>query len=88
MAKPSASCAITACPPPCLLTSFYWDNLIHFGMGPKAGPDGRLAITFPMGDGPLPGIAAEAIGKWALGRPPLSGRAARGVSRFRFPRRG
>jgi uncharacterized protein YbjT (DUF2867 family) len=50
-----------------LLTSFYWENLIHFGMGPKAGPDGQLAITFPMGDAPLPGIAAEDIGKCALG---------------------
>jgi len=29
-----------------LLTSFYWDNLIYFGMGPKKGPDGKLAITF------------------------------------------
>jgi hypothetical protein len=28
-------------------TSFYWDNFICFGMGPKPGPDGRLAITFP-----------------------------------------
>ncbi|MEW6444074.1 MAG: NmrA/HSCARG family protein [bacterium] len=50
-----------------LLTSFYWDNLIHFGMGPKRGPDGRLAITMPMGDKKLPGIAAEDIGKCALG---------------------
>src|SRR3954452_25317560 len=33
-----------------LLTSFYWDNFIHFGMGPTAGPDGKLAITFPMDD--------------------------------------
>src|SRR6186713_192201 len=24
-------------PTTCLLTSFYWDNLIHFGMGPKKG---------------------------------------------------
>ena len=48
-----------------LLTSFYWDNLIHFGMGPKKGPDGKLAITFPMGDRKLPGIAAEDIGKCA-----------------------
>jgi len=45
-----------------LLTSFYWDNLIHFGMGPKRGPDGRLAFTLPMGDSKLPGIAAEDIG--------------------------
>jgi uncharacterized protein YbjT (DUF2867 family) len=50
-----------------LLTSFYWDNFIHFGMGPKPGPDGVLAITFPMGDRKLPGIAAEDIGKCAYG---------------------
>ena len=50
-----------------LLTSFYWDNLIHFGMGPKKGPDGRLAFTMPMGDKKLPGIAAEDIGKCAYG---------------------
>jgi uncharacterized protein YbjT (DUF2867 family) len=46
-----------------LLTSFYWENLIYFGMGPKKGSDGKLAITFPMGDKKLPGIAAEDIGK-------------------------
>jgi uncharacterized protein YbjT (DUF2867 family) len=50
-----------------LLTSFYWDNLIHFGMGPKRGEDGTLAITFPMGDKKLPGIASEDIGKCAYG---------------------
>ncbi len=50
-----------------LLTSFYWDNFIHFGMGPKPGPDGTLAITFPMGDRKLPGIAAEDIGRCAYG---------------------
>ena len=50
-----------------LLTSFYWDNLIYFGAGPKKGPDGKLAITFPMGDKKLPGIAAEDIGKCAYG---------------------
>ena len=50
-----------------LLTSFYWDNFIYFGMGPKKGPDGRLAITMPMGDKRLPGIAAEDIGKCAYG---------------------
>jgi uncharacterized protein YbjT (DUF2867 family) len=50
-----------------LLTSFYWDNLIHFGMGPKKGPDGKLAITLPMGDKKLPGIAAEDIGRCAFG---------------------
>jgi len=50
-----------------LLTSFYWDNFIFFGMGPKKGPDGKLAVTFPMGDKKLPGIAAEDIGKCAYG---------------------
>jgi uncharacterized protein YbjT (DUF2867 family) len=50
-----------------LLTSFYWENFIFFGMGPKKGPDGKLAITLPMGDKKLPGIAAEDIGKCALG---------------------
>lgn len=50
-----------------LLTSFYWDNFIYFGMGPKPGPDGVLAITLPMDDKPLPGIAAEDIGKCAYG---------------------
>ncbi|MDH3269449.1 MAG: NmrA/HSCARG family protein, partial [Ignavibacteria bacterium] len=48
-----------------LLTSFYWDNFIYFGMGPKKGPDGKLAITLPMGDKKLPGIAAQDIGKSA-----------------------
>jgi uncharacterized protein YbjT (DUF2867 family) len=50
-----------------LLTSFYWDNFIHFGMGPKKGADGKLAVTFPMGDKKLPGIAAEDIGRCAYG---------------------
>jgi uncharacterized protein YbjT (DUF2867 family) len=50
-----------------LLTSFYWDNLIHFGMGPKRGADGKLAFTLPMDEAKLPGIAAEDIGKCAYG---------------------
>jgi uncharacterized protein YbjT (DUF2867 family) len=50
-----------------LLTSFYWDNLIGFGMGPRKGPDGKLAITLPMGDKKLPGIVAEDIGRCAYG---------------------
>jgi uncharacterized protein YbjT (DUF2867 family) len=50
-----------------LLTSFYWENFIHFGMGPKKNPDGALAITLPMGDRKLPGIAAEDIGRCAYG---------------------
>jgi uncharacterized protein YbjT (DUF2867 family) len=50
-----------------LLTSFYWDNLIYFGAGPQRGPDGVLAITFPMDDKKLPAIAVEDIGKAAYG---------------------
>jgi uncharacterized protein YbjT (DUF2867 family) len=50
-----------------LLTSFYWDNLIHFGMGPKPAGDGRLAFTLPTGEAKMPGIAAEDIGKCAYG---------------------
>ncbi len=48
-----------------LLTSFYWDNLIFFGMGPKRGPDGTLVFNLPMGDRKLPSIAAEDIGRCA-----------------------
>ena len=50
-----------------LVTSFYWENFIHFGMGPKKGPDGTLAITFPMGDKRLSSIASDDIGKCAYG---------------------
>jgi len=50
-----------------LIASFYWENMIYFGMGLKKGPDGKLAITFPMGDKKLAGIAADDIGKCAYG---------------------
>jgi uncharacterized protein YbjT (DUF2867 family) len=50
-----------------LLTSFYWDNLIYFGLGPKPGADGKLHFGLPMGDKPLAGIAAEDIGRCAHG---------------------
>jgi uncharacterized protein YbjT (DUF2867 family) len=68
-AKGEANQAFTSLklPVTILLTSFYWDNFIHFGMGPKKGPDGKLALTFPMGDKKLPGIAAEDIGRCAYG---------------------
>jgi uncharacterized protein YbjT (DUF2867 family) len=48
-------------------TSFYWDNMIYFGLGPKKGPDGKLVFTLPMDDKKLPAIAAEDIGKCAYG---------------------
>lgn len=50
-----------------LVASFYWDNLVYFGMEPKRGPDGVLTLAMPMGDAPLSGIAAEDIGKCAYG---------------------
>jgi len=50
-----------------LFASFYWENLIYFGMGPKKGPDGKVVFTLPMADKKLTGIAAEDIGKCALG---------------------
>ena len=56
-----------AVPTTFLLTSFYWDNLIYFGAGPQRGPDGVLAVTFPLDDKPLSSIAVEDIGKCAYG---------------------
>ena len=50
-----------------LHTSFYWDNVIHFGMGPRRQADGSLAFMLPMGHARLAGIAAEDIGKCAYG---------------------
>ena len=50
-----------------LHASFYWENMIYFGMGPKKGADGKLAITFPLGNTKMAGIASEDIGKCAYG---------------------
>ena len=50
-----------------LHTSFYWDNLVHLGMGPQPGDDGTLNFVLPMDDAPLPGIAAADIGACAAG---------------------
>ena len=50
-----------------LLASFYWDNFIYFGAGPKRGEDGKLALTLPIGDAKMAGIASEDIGKCAYG---------------------
>ena len=50
-----------------LRASFYWDNFIYFGAGPKKGPDGKYYITFPLDDKKMAGIAAEDIGKCAYG---------------------
>ena len=47
--------------------SFYWDNFIFFGSGPKKGPDGKLYLTFPLDDKKMAGIAAADIGKCVYG---------------------
>jgi uncharacterized protein YbjT (DUF2867 family) len=48
-----------------LYTAFYWENFIFFGVEPKRGEDGRLALTFPLGSAKMPAMAAEDIGKVA-----------------------
>jgi uncharacterized protein YbjT (DUF2867 family) len=50
-----------------LLAAFYWDNLIHFGMGPRRQEDGSLVLALPLGGQQLPGIASGDIGGAALG---------------------
>lgn len=50
-----------------LHTSFYWDNMITFGMGPASDEDGRLALTLPIDDAKLPSMAASDIGACAYG---------------------
>jgi hypothetical protein len=50
-----------------LQASFYWDNFIYFGSGPKRGEDGKLSLALPIGHSKMAGIAAEDIGKCAYG---------------------
>jgi uncharacterized protein YbjT (DUF2867 family) len=50
-----------------LLTSFYWDNFISFGMGPKRTANSDFVLSLPIGEKKLAGIAAEDIGKCAYG---------------------
>jgi uncharacterized protein YbjT (DUF2867 family) len=50
-----------------LRTAFYWENFIFFGLGPKRGDDGVLAVTYPLGTSRMPSMAAADIGKIAFG---------------------
>jgi uncharacterized protein YbjT (DUF2867 family) len=50
-----------------LLASFYWDNMIYIGSGPKKGADGKLVLTLPIGEHKMAGISAADIGKCAYG---------------------
>ncbi|MEU9608589.1 NmrA/HSCARG family protein [Streptomyces sp. NPDC048057] len=49
-----------------LRTSFFYEAFLG-GMGPVRGEDGTLALTLPMADAPLAGIASDDIGRTALG---------------------
>ncbi len=66
-AKGEANAAFAGVPTTYLYTSFYWENFIYFGMGPKRSTDGKFSLTLPMGEARLSGIAAEDIGKCAWG---------------------
>src|SRR5215203_5532160 len=46
-----------------LRASFYWDNFIYFGAGPKKGPDGKLYLTFPLDNKKMAGVSSDDIGK-------------------------
>ena len=59
--------AAEAAPTSYLLASFYWENFIYFGMGPRKGGGDELTLGLPLGGVALPGIAAEDIGKCAYG---------------------
>jgi uncharacterized protein YbjT (DUF2867 family) len=48
-----------------MVASFFMENFIFFGQGPKKGVDGKLSLTFPMGNKKLALIASEDIGKTA-----------------------
>ena len=59
--------ASDAAPTSYLLAAFYWENFLHFGMGPRAQADGTLSLAMPLGDAKLPGMAASDIGTCAYG---------------------
>lgn len=50
-----------------LLATFYWDNMIHFGMGPQKDEDGSYVLRLPMGEEKLAGMASVDIGRAAYG---------------------
>ena len=66
-AKAEADAFFSGLPITYLVTSFYWDNIYAFGLGPKKGADGVYGWTFPMGDKRLAGMAADDIGKVGYG---------------------
>ncbi len=65
-AKGEADALFAGLPVTYLRTVFYWDNLIHFGMGPRRDASGKLVFVLPMDGAKLPGIAVADIGPSAL----------------------
>jgi uncharacterized protein YbjT (DUF2867 family) len=65
-AKGEADAFFAGLPVTYLQTVFYWDNLIHFGMGPRRDDNGELVFVLPMGGHKMPGIAAADIGSCAF----------------------
>ena len=65
-AKAEANASFAGLPVTYLVTSFYWDNFTTF-FPPTKGADGVYALTFPMGDAKLAGMAVEDIGRIAYG---------------------
>jgi len=66
-AKGEADALFANLPTTFLRAPFYWDNFIHFGLGPRRAADGTLELALPLGDRKLPGIAAQDIGAVAFG---------------------
>jgi uncharacterized protein YbjT (DUF2867 family) len=50
-----------------LLTSFFWENFIYFGMGPQRDEDGNINLNMPLKACKLPSISTIDIGKCAYG---------------------
>lgn len=50
-----------------LLTSFFWENFIYFGMAPQRDEEGHLHLNLPLDDCKLPGISTIDIGKCTFG---------------------
>jgi len=66
-AKGEADALFAGLPTTFLLPAWYFENLIHFGAGPRKSPGGGLVFALPLGGGKLPGIATEDIGRCAYG---------------------
>lgn len=62
-AKNEANAYFSDVPTTYLITSFFWDNLINFGMSPKKNAQGDYDYVMPFGDKRLAGHVAEDIGK-------------------------